>query len=266
MRSRASELKRSIAITGDFRRRAHYAQWIKGCFIFSLVSALNTLNTCAPDDHAFTDAAHPEHVSAGWQAQFTKMIRPKHEQDALVHLRRRLDRWISPVLQGHRVDRFVRHMRNLATLVAPRVLAAILRTALNGWTTARRFQGVSLCVLGCGGPDSIEHYSCCSSYHCLSSKFLGLARPTAEHLVGDFVGLVSASTSWANRTLETFEVVALRAIAIYALHRVHGSIRHGAARSDASELFRGFLRRATVNHAKSSSPLCRVFKRPREDH
>ena len=142
------------------------------------------------------------------------------------------------------------------------MLAAILRAALGGWVKARRFQGISTCVLGCGGPDTIEHYAGCICYHALSSKFFGLSRPTAEHQLCDFIGLVAASTSWAHSNLDSGEIAALRAIAAYAMYRVQGSVRHGVARQDASELFRGFVRQATENHAKSRALVTRAFKRP----
>ena len=265
VRTRAARLRLLLADSNEIGRRHFYKGWVDGCFIFSLESALNTLDTLVPHDRAFTDPKHPEHEDKGWQAKFTKMVRPPHEQAAMVHLRRRLDRWTSTVLQGHRPERFIRHIKTLCPLVAPRVLAAVLRTALNGWVTARRFQSTSPCVLGCGGLDSIEHYKGCCHYHRLASNFLGLARPTDDYLMDDFIGLVTASTSCANSSMCKDEVAALRAIAIYALYRVHGAVRHGADHADTPELFRGYIRQATEHHSKSCSLVCRAFKRTRRE-
>ena len=56
----------------------------------------------------------------------------------------------------------------------------------------------------------MEQYAGCRLYRCLSSKFLGLAKPAVEHLTDDFVGLRAASTSRANPSLDNREVAALR--------------------------------------------------------
>ena len=61
------------------------------------------------------------------------------------------------------------------------------------------------------------------------------------------------------------ETAALSAIAVYALYRVHGIIRHGGDRVDAAELFRGFVRAATEHHMKSSMLIRIAFKRKREE-
>ena len=148
-------------------------------------------------------------------------------------------------------------------MVHPRILAATLRTALDGWVKSTRVQPVSSCVLGCGGPNSKEHYAGCRLYHGLSSRLLGLAGPAAEYLTNEFVGVFAASTLWANPSLDNDEVAALRAIVVYALYWVHGAVRRGADRADASELFRGYLRQATELHPKSRALVSRAFKRPR---
>ena len=80
-----------------------------------------------------------------------------------------------------------------------------------------------------------------------------------------FVGLIAASSSWASPRMDKNETAALRAIAVYALYRVHGSVRHGANRADAPDIFRGFIRQATERHAKSCSLVSLAFKRPREE-
>ena len=54
--------------------------------------------------------------------------------------------------------------RALHGSVPPRVLHAVLISWLNGWCTARRFQGprasCRLCA-DCDGTDELEHYACC---------------------------------------------------------------------------------------------------------
>eukprot|EP00959_Pyramimonas_sp_CCMP1952_P103141 2157331-Pyramimonas_sp.AAC.1 len=85
--------RRLISDSDNLLRRARYAEWIEGCFIFSLDAALDALDTHVPADPAFTDVQHPGHQRDGWQAKLTIIIRPPHEHAALVHLRRQLDRW-----------------------------------------------------------------------------------------------------------------------------------------------------------------------------
>merc|ERR1711957_927425 len=74
--------------------------------------------------------------------------------------------------------------------VPPCVLAAILATWFNGWTTGRRFQDRSCrCRFNqaCLGEDSIEHYAVCAFVWDLASRSLRL-RPTPRSL-GRFLGL-----------------------------------------------------------------------------
>jgi len=61
-------------------------------------------------------------------------------------------------------DRVLRRIRYLAACVPPRVLAAVVSTIWNRWTTARgfqkRFTPACCCLLGCPrrAEDPIEHY------------------------------------------------------------------------------------------------------------
>jgi len=84
-----------------------------------------------------------------------------HIEDRVRH---KIERWcLDPDLPGHVSRRLVHHLPRLGKLVAPRVVAAVLRTLYNGWCTARRFQSVGCCCMGCQylGTDSIEHYARC---------------------------------------------------------------------------------------------------------
>jgi len=134
--------------------------WIKGCFLFSLEAALASAHQACPDELLPPRADRPEERRVGCQARLARAFRTNLAILARQHLRARLDRWSVPVLPGRRVDRWIRSVTSIAKLVAPRVLAAVHRTAFNGWLTARRFQQQSLCVFGCvEQPDAIERYS-----------------------------------------------------------------------------------------------------------
>ena len=55
-------------------------------------------------------------------------------------------------------------LRQLQSLVPPRVHCSVLSTVWNRWTTARRFQSRGPCLLGCGEceGDDIAHYCSCA--------------------------------------------------------------------------------------------------------
>ena len=59
-----------------------------------------------------------------------------------------------------------KNLQRLHSLAPPRVCAAAWRVISNAWCTHRRFQKRTsvhnTCLLGCGGEDSIEHYSRCA--------------------------------------------------------------------------------------------------------
>ena len=205
------------------------------------------------------------HCRYGFQARLSAELRPPFEAAAQGHIRRRLDRWQIPTLPGHRVERFRQHMLRLGRLVAPRVQAAVLRTALNGWTTARRFQGVAPCCFGCRpGTDSIEHYAFCTELHALRARFLGLTRPRLENRLEDFIGVGQTTARSVHAPdgahEERFEIC--RAIAVYTAFRVQAAVRYGAPSTDAPELFRGFLREATRGHSTSARAVALTLKRP----
>ena len=88
-------------------------------------------------------------------------------------LRRRLERWSNrgmlTITVGSATGRAERMVQQLRGKIPPCVTAALVRSWLNGWCTARRFQqGRGKCWLSeeCSGDDSIEHYARCDwSWH-----------------------------------------------------------------------------------------------------
>ena len=98
-------------------------------------------------------------------------------------MRTKLDRWKLTVLPAHRVLRAMQVMPALSGSVPPRILAAILRTWWNGWSTARRYQvrctlPQHRCMLGCAAHDSIEHYASCSVLADFAQSQLQLQHPS----------------------------------------------------------------------------------------
>ena len=200
------------------------------------------------------DGEAPRLQKTGWQARATRQLRPSAEP-LLTHMRRRLDRWKVEILPGHRCDMFVRNSRCLGKLVPPRVMAATLRAATNGWITARRMQKAGVCVLACtGAEDSIEHYAHCKLFHqlCLQQlriqpeepcdripALIGL-RYSADILPQNFIGDDSDREKAA---------ITARAVAVYSLYRCHNAVRHGLRHGvDAQQAFAYCTQEAVRDH------------------
>ena len=102
------------------------------------------------------------------QAAISKAIQAKDRYHPQYQIRKKLRRWNlgnNENMLGTRFLRFLGHLKKGAT---PRVQAAVLKTACNGWGTARRFQHrqplSARCLLGCStehAKDSLEHYDHC---------------------------------------------------------------------------------------------------------
>ena len=111
------------------------------------------------------------------------------------------------------------HLRQLRTLVAPRVQSAVFSTMWDRWTTARRFQGAGMCVL-CRVPhtqDSIEHYAKCPVVKRLAAQFLHLDPR-------QFVNLHSFLL--VNPLVTTKETLTTIALLAYATYRCTNFQRH----------------------------------------
>ena len=130
----------------------------------------------------------------------------------------------------------------------PRVSAAALSTLWNRWCTARRFQRVAACVLGCADQeDSIEHHVNCPHVRKFAASFLGLAIAGAQGM--EFFMLADAA-------LDDETVLTKDGILIYAVFRVTESLRRQRAgdngelqhmlQQTARNTVRGHLRTARV--------------------
>ena len=102
------------------------------------------------------------------QAAISKAIMAKDHYHPQSQVRKKLRRWKLGRNENMVGDRFLRFMEHLRQGATPRVQAAVLKTACNGWGTARRFQIRQAIqnrrLLGCGNEharDSLEHYDYC---------------------------------------------------------------------------------------------------------
>ena len=135
-----------------------------------------------------------------------------------------LKRWEVGLWEVQKVERAARVVSKLHRLVAPRVVAAVIRTWHNAWCTRRRYQEGygSRCIFGCGkGEDSIEHYACCGRIAEWSRRALGLPGEgeSIEVRRRHFLLLNGEDTDDNEMTR-----AALRLGAVYSLHN---RVRHG---------------------------------------
>ena len=144
-----------------------------------------------------------------------------HKQENLPHV----------VLAGKRAtpawqaSHTLHRLRLLATLVPPRVWAAVFGTIFNGWTTARRFQQRwtkrNICVLGCSptAEGSLEHYARCPCTIELARRHLRLDpdRDVNLHRFNLF-----------NPHMTTQEDLVATAFLVYAVYRATNYMRNNA--------------------------------------
>ena len=261
---RARSMRLQISSAGGHFCPAYCSAWLSSCFIFSLDSAWTRLQESGPDGRLMLQVGREEHRRDGWQARAIKLLSVRRDLEVQHHARRRLDKWNIQVLPGRRVARWLRSVRAVSTLLPPRIQACQFRTVFNGWaTTSRRQQRSAACVLGCPGcHDALEHYAVCPRFHELCRRWLGLGKPPVDSCLADFLGIVPSPASVPRgRGRDAAQAAALRAVGVYALYRLHNSIRHQGGTSDVTGRFRGFVREGVRGHAKAMSLVSSAAKR-----
>ena len=149
-------------------------------------------------------------------------------------MRARLHRWNLPGLPLRTSRRALRRLAALRARCPPRVAAAALSTLWNRWCTARRFQRVGNCVLGCGGrEDSIEHYARCSRTRAFAASFL---RP------GFAAGEGPEMLMLTHGRLEDPDALVRAGVLVYAVYRTTERLRR--AGGDGEQAVRQALQQA----------------------
>ena len=274
VRRRTRALQRLVQLPANQARAAKFNDFVQDCFLFQLQAATGALTTAEKASRStpsLLDSASPASLQKeGWQAKATRILRAAARHSAAAHVRRRLDRWQLPTLPGHRPVAWSHTLSLSAPLLPPRVQACQIRTAWNGWCTARRYQQNRGCLFNCSrGEDSIEHYAFCSEFHSLCRRHLGLTKPPAEFCLGDFLGTlpyVNSLPSHCRSATATADAAALRAIGVYALFKVHNAWRYGLPSDDCPAALRGYIRAAVVGHTRSQRLVQLAFKRPRSNN
>jgi len=182
-----------------------------------------------------------------WQLVATRILHQPTLIHVHTHLRRRLDNLPSSILPGFRVQRVVRMIQRLNSLVAPRVVSAYLRTICDGWATHARFQRHAPCRFGCGhGRDCISHIACCPVALAWIDRHAQLRRPpigrgidfllcmTDDCLDAGFLRRPGAGPE---------DVLRARALSLYALYKCHNGVRHRYhSITELAGAFKGYLR------------------------
>ncbi|CAK0852851.1 unnamed protein product [Prorocentrum cordatum] len=156
---------------------------------------------------------------------------------------RELDRFDLATLPGHRVHRAVSLLERLSAIVPPRVWHACLRSLLDGWATAERMGGDSICIFGCAARDGLRHYFCCPVFRQFCGDELGLQAPPPGQQGDFFLGLRPAFS-------DATEVTVLRRVlAGCSLYSAHCHARHRGLRTQA-------VRSAMLQFIRDASARC----------
>jgi hypothetical protein len=185
-------------------------------------------------------------------------LQPQHDLQVASQWRRRLARWKVNAFPRLRGGQLQTTLCLLKKRTPPRVAAAVLRTALNGWCTGRRFQQPGECRLGCGsGEDSIEHYCCCQVTWRAGWSLMAIPKPEEyEACLRSFTGLR------ANGRNEDY--IAKAAILTYAVYILVHRVRHQPIEEGQLEgALRQAVRHAVRGHTTATNLVDEAWRRSR---
>ena len=140
--TRAAQLRQTINESNYIWHCAIWHKWIYAACILQFDAAQLRLRAVAPTrdailQHMTGDTIREDVQRRQWQRTCYHMLQKPQLYGAMLHFRRRLDRWKLELLPGRRVDRAVRVLQGLGASAPPRVGAAVLRTLqrLEYWQT-----------------------------------------------------------------------------------------------------------------------------------
>jgi len=169
-----------------------------------------------------------------WQPVATALMHQSTMVATVAHMGNRLRRLKLDILPGDRVTRARRILGELYTLTATRVVAAVLRCFLNGWTTQRRLFGIRgcRCRLGCRiGTDDLEHIISCPFAHQLAERHLQIRQPPVNKRADASMCMSEAyldGSCLLNGPSDRDAVLRARATSMYALYSVYNALRHNS--------------------------------------
>jgi len=167
-----------------------------------------------------------------WQPVATALLHPTSLKITTAHMDARLRKLNLNTLPGHRLRRATRILRELYSLTASRVVAAVLRCFLDGWITQRRLLGARNCPckFGCKkGTDDLNHIMRCPMTHLLARKHLQLRPPPVDQRADAFLCMdedLLNSRYLLSANADRDGVLRARGILMFALYSVHNALRH----------------------------------------
>ena len=174
--------------------------------------------------------------------------------DAAVYLTRRLARWTAHVSDdankwwGSSGPMLV-EMCTVSLAGAPQcVIAACLKSSLNGWCTARRFKkGSACCLFGCGRrQDSFEHYLQCTHVEWIWGQLYGSQWGSFEHRLAF--------------GCQEIDCMIVRAYFLYGIYITYNNMRHRPTQSDRDAYCNMIRSRIAFAIAKSPPRLRSYFQ------
>ena len=157
------------------------------------------------------------------------------------------------MFEGRRPSRLLRHVSLIKAEVSPRVSAAVYRCVFDGLLAATRFQQRRECIFHCCGEGNFSHYCRCSGFDTSCSRHLQLQRPSPGQEF-DYVLLLLPSGS-GEEHVRTF---CARVVALYALHTLLNSRRHGSCARDPIDAFGQRCHEAVNSFGPSQAPSHRL--------
>ena len=208
--------------------------------------------------------AHAHSRNKRMKKNFQKTVRTELEKtvevNSLSRMRFKLDRWNLPGFPGRTAERLIKALGQLKDHLPPRVSAAVLRTAWNGWCTDRKFQGHGPCRFGCGTftqSDSLEHYAGCPVTVGFLRKRLQFHEPI------DRGHLIVLSVHKGYPCLGALMRLALWG---YVLYRTFNHLRHAIGQPPQPSIMHGIMEqylREAINGHEGASKFVRCCWDPR---
>ena len=182
-----------------------------------------------------------------WQAVSGQLLKPPTSVPLFSHFDRKLRKMVLRCLPGYRARHAIGVITRLSSLVAPRVVAAYIRSVCNGWSTLQCYQQRGRCRFGCGHPgDSLAHIAKCPRANAWGLQ-VGLLQRAPLGLELDYLLCMVPEafyTRHSSRPLLTEDaVLQVRAYHLYALYRLHNAARHNSFIGiDMAGSYRGYYR------------------------
>jgi len=226
-----------------------WLSWCTNAFCFTLRSAYDALSGEAGGLEALRAARHAnpprKQEDQAWQQQCQRTVyrffAARSLGDPRHRVRHKLRRWrldeaSPPQLTMHRAYQTTPAWQSsrawwmllcLRALVPPRVQSAVFSALWNRWTTARRFQRVGACLLGCGGEaqDSIEHYCRCRTVQAICGRRLRLDPCNSANL---------HTCLLVNPAIDTKETLVVVALLVYGVYSLTNNLRKRGGLTDAT--------------------------------